>query len=51
MYMLSEDGNLIIRLADKAFIPMTEDNKDYKEYLVWLSLGNIVLNFDPTLLN
>jgi hypothetical protein len=33
-------GQFIIRLSDNAHIPMDENNKDYKEYLNWLSVGN-----------
>ena len=32
------------RLADGAFIPFDEANRDYQEYKDWLSLGN---NPDP----
>ena len=28
------------RIADNAFIPMSEDNTDYQEYLKWLAEGN-----------
>tara|TARA_E500000318_G_scaffold95676_1_gene95560 strand:+ start:1025 stop:1189 length:165 start_codon:yes stop_codon:yes gene_type:complete len=28
------------RLADNAFIPMSEGNADYQEYLAWLAEGN-----------
>ena len=30
----------IIRKSDNAFIPFDQANKDYQEYLEWLSEGN-----------
>ena len=33
-------GNTILRLADNAFIPNDPGNRDYREYLDWLSEGN-----------
>ena len=30
----------IIRLSDNANIPVSEQNRDYKEYLKWLAEGN-----------
>jgi hypothetical protein len=35
--------NAILRLADGAFIPMVEANRDYQEYLEWLAAGNTPL--------
>jgi len=35
-----EDTTIIQRLADGAFIPCVEANKDYQEYLEWLAEGN-----------
>ena len=34
------DAEVIQRLSDGAFIPMSPDNSDYAEYLRWLSEGN-----------
>ena len=31
---------IIQRLSDKVFIPVSEDNRDYQEYLKWLAEGN-----------
>lgn len=30
----------VVRLDDGAQIPITENNRDYQEYLRWLDLGN-----------
>lgn len=39
MYKLT-DGGIIKRLSDGAFIPMANGNRDYHDYLAWLSAGN-----------
>jgi len=31
---------LILRISDNANIPRNEANRDYKEYLEWVALGN-----------
>jgi len=33
----------IFRIADNAFIPMSEDNTDYQAYLAWCAEGNTPL--------
>ena len=33
-------GGYILRLRDEAMIPSDEENRDYREYLVWLDQGN-----------
>lgn len=35
-----EPINVIFRKTDGAFIPMNEDNKDYRNYLEWLDEDN-----------
>ena len=44
MYKLTQpiDGEMrvILRISDGACIPLDEDNRDYQEYLEWLSEGN-----------
>ena len=38
MYKLNK--NLVIRLADGAYIPFADGNRDYEEYKQWLEAGN-----------
>jgi hypothetical protein len=38
--------NLIIRVADNAFIPFDPANTDYQEYLKWVAEGNTPLPAD-----
>ncbi len=40
MYKLT-NADVILRLTDNAFIPVNINNRDYKEYLVWIKEGNI----------
>lgn len=42
MYKLT-NHNIVIRIADNAFIPFDPQNTDYAEYLAWLSSGNVPL--------
>jgi len=35
-----EHTPFIQRLSDNAFIPIAEDNTDYREYLKWVAEGN-----------
>lgn len=32
--------NVVVRIADNAFIPFDPDNTDYQQYLKWLEEGN-----------
>lgn len=36
----------IKRVVDAAFIPKSEDNADYQQFLAWLEAGNTVLPAD-----
>ena len=38
-YQLTQ-GDIILRLADNAFIPPDPANNDYIEYLAWVEEGN-----------
>jgi hypothetical protein len=40
MYKLTQENQGIVRLFDMAFIPFDPQNRDYAEYLQWLSEGN-----------
>tara|TARA_A100001391_G_scaffold197827_1_gene178660 strand:+ start:813 stop:974 length:162 start_codon:yes stop_codon:yes gene_type:complete len=35
-----EQKRMIQRLTDGAWIPMSEQNRDYQEYLAWVADGN-----------
>jgi len=39
-------ANMVCRVADNAFIPLSEENTDYQAYLVWLAEGNTPLPAD-----
>ena len=40
----------VLRIADSAFIPFTEGNTDYQQYLAWLEEGNTPEPAEPELL-
>ena len=40
MYKLIHNSDTVIRLADNAFIPADNGNRDYREYQEWLAAGN-----------
>jgi hypothetical protein len=40
MYKLTHNSNTVTRLADNAFIPADNGNRDYREYQEWLAAGN-----------
>ena len=37
---VTTEGDVIIRIADNAAIPIDEANTDYQEYLEWVAEGN-----------
>ena len=42
MYKIKKDFvcEVIVRVADNAWIPIDPANSDYKQYLVWVEEGN-----------
>ena len=46
MYKLTQQSNIVQRLADSAFIPFDPSNRDYQAYLAWLAEGNTPLPAD-----
>lgn len=47
MYQLIVDSATIKRLVDSAFIPADVNNRDYQEYLKWVSEGNTPKPAEP----
>ena len=45
MYMKNKEDNGVIRLSDKASIPNSEENRDWKVYLEWVSQGNVPIEW------
>jgi hypothetical protein len=41
------NGNMILRVDDGIWIPKSESNRHYQEYLLWLEEGNTPLPPDP----
>ena len=39
---VTTEGDVIIRIADNAAIPIDEANRHYQEYLEWVAEGNTV---------
>ena len=37
---VTTEGDIIIRIADNAAIPIDEANTDYQKYKLWLAEGN-----------
>lgn len=46
-YQLTENPELVLRLADNTFIPTDGGNRDYQKYLAWLTEGNEPLPYEP----
>ena len=40
------EAKIILRKEDNAFIPKDETNKDYQEYLAWVTEGNTIEDVD-----
>jgi hypothetical protein len=45
MYQTYKD--MIVRVADNAWIPMNEQNSDYQQYLAWVAEGNTATEYSP----
>jgi hypothetical protein len=43
MYKLTKENNGVFRLSDNAYIPNSEENIDYLNYLKWVAEGNTPL--------
>lgn len=43
MYQLTNNPNIVKRIADHAFIPNDSANRDWQEYQAWLAQGNTPL--------
>jgi hypothetical protein len=43
---LTNETNMVLRVADNAYIPFDPANTDYQEYLKWLAEGNEPLPAD-----
>lgn len=41
MYKKDNSSSFIVRTSDEAFIPIDEGNADYRDYLEWISFGNV----------
>ena len=42
-----ENPNMILRVEDGAYVPTSEENRDYQEYLEWASIdGNTIQDAD-----
>jgi hypothetical protein len=46
MYQLQKNGDYILRIEDRTFIPLDEANTSYQAYLKWLEEGNTPLPAD-----
>jgi hypothetical protein len=49
MYQIAQtlSEQMIVRVADNAWIPMNEANSDYQQYLAWVAEGNTAEEWSP----
>ena len=49
MYQIAQtlSGEMVVRVADSAWIPMNEQNSDYQQYLDWVAEGNTAEEWSP----
>jgi len=47
--IVGNECQVLVRIADNAFIPFDPANTDYAEYLKWLEAGNTPLPADEEL--
>ena len=45
MYQTCKD--MIVRIADNAWIPIEPANTDYQQYLAWVAEGNTATEWQP----
>jgi hypothetical protein len=49
MYKLTNRSDQVMRIEDRAFIPLDPSNTDYQAYLKWLEEGNTPLAADAAI--
>ena len=49
MYQIAKtlSGEMIVRVADNAWIPLNPANTDYAKYLAWVAEGNTATEWSP----
>ena len=49
MYQIAQtlSGEMIVRVADNAWIPLDPANSDYQQYLAWVAEGNTAEEWGP----
>ena len=43
---MTGETNVVLRIADTTYIPLSPDNTDYQQYLKWVAEGNEPLPAD-----
>ena len=49
MYQIAKtlNGEMVVRVADNAWIPKDSANSDYQQYLAWVAEGNTATEWQP----